>query len=179
MTLPGFAGRLGRLGFLGRSLAWGLAMATITGALTLLVAIGGHASPAARLLFVGAIVVPIALYTGVSLQTRRLNDMGWPALPVIGGWFLAGLLDVGLAHGVPALARPGGGTRLGAVVNVVLALLLLLWPGRDDDPPVRRDRTRAWSTPASLHPPSRPEADTPPSPMVATGHRASFGRRRA
>ena len=108
MVLPGFEGRLGRLGFLGRSIGLGLAMGVATVVLTLLLAFGGHASPGLRLLFVAGIVGPVALYAGLSLQVRRLNDMGWPALPVIGGWFLVGILDVGLAHGVPALARPGG-----------------------------------------------------------------------
>lgn len=179
MALPGFEGRLGRLGFLGRSVAWALAMAAATVVLTLLVAIGGHASPGLRLLFVAGIVVPVALYAGVSLQARRLNDMGWPALPVIGGWFLVSLLDVGLAHGMPALARPGGGTLIGAVVNVVLALILLLWPSRDDDGAPRSERPLERIVPAPRQQNGWPGAEAPPAPVAAMGRRASFGRRRA
>lgn len=179
MALPGFAGRLGRLGFLGRSMALGVATAVAAGGLILLVAIGGHASPAARMLFVGAIIVPIALYAGLSLQTRRLNDMGWPALPVIGGWFLVSVLNVVLAHGVPSLARPGGGTMIGAVVNVVLSLILLLWPSRDDDAPLLRERPGERIMPVPRHQPGWPGADTPPAPAAATGRPASFGHRRA
>lgn len=179
MALPGFEGRLGRLGFLGRSIGLGLAMGVATVVLTLLVAFGGHASPGLRLLFVAGIVGPVALYAGLSLQVRRLNDMGWPALPVIGGWFLVGILDVGLAHGVPALARPGGGTVLGAVVNVVLALLLLLWPGRDEDDPIRRERPPERIVPGLSQPVGWPGAEASPAPVAAAGRPASFGRRRA
>ncbi len=60
----GFEGRLGRLGFLGRSIAWGLATTVAAGVLTVLVSIGGHAAPGLRMLFVAAIVVPVALYAG-------------------------------------------------------------------------------------------------------------------
>lgn len=175
MALPGFEGRLGRLGFLGRSIAWGLATTVAAGVLTVLVSIGGHAALGLRMLFVAAIVVPVALYAGLSLQTRRLNDMGWPALPVIGGWLLVGLLDVGLAHVVPSLARPGGGTVPGAAVNGILALSLLLWPSRDDAGPIPRERIVPGSFPRT----GQPEAATPPAPVAATGRPASFGRRRA
>lgn len=135
MALPGFEGRLGRLGFLGRSIAWSAMTGVAAIVLSILAALGGRASSGMSLLAVGALVLPISLYAGLSLQTRRLNDIGWPALPVIGMWFLLNILDVVLAHVVPTLARSGGGTMLGAFVNAAFMVVLLLCPGGDGASP--------------------------------------------
>ena len=118
----------------------------------------------------------VVLWFSLSLYVRRIRDIGWDPVVVIGGWIVGNLADAVLAGLVPRL--PVGAahhpTVIGGIANPVLSLALLFRPGHDGP-----------DHDAGAAPPRGSRAAFAPPPPVATAaphparQRTEFGRRGA
>jgi uncharacterized membrane protein YhaH (DUF805 family) len=74
-----------------------------------------------------------------TLQSMRFRDIGWDPVCVIPSWIAILIVDTVVAKKFPGLALGPGhhGTAVSALVNLLLFLALLFWPGADyeDSPP--------------------------------------------
>jgi hypothetical protein len=142
-------------------------------------------------------------WTVLSLQARRLRDMGWSPSIVMPAWFALVLVDHAMAGAAASargpmmqIAMAAVGTPVGGIINLGLGLCLLFWPSKtyDTTPPADGNWTQVgapprspepqpalrWLAPASAAsagPPTRParapSSGLPPSGPAPTG----FGRR--
>jgi uncharacterized membrane protein YhaH (DUF805 family) len=174
-----FSGRLNRiqyfLGLLGLGVALFVTIMLFFAFGGLSAVMGGAPKLGALALFalpVGAVWIWISL----SLQARRIRDIGWNPLLVIGCWFAVGVLDRVVALAAPALAMPPlhQTTLLGGLINLAFAGALLFWPGgpEDDFIPMLAEKAPARGRP----PPAAPAAPAAPA-RSATPATAGFGRR--
>jgi len=188
-----FRGRVNRLQYLAGCVGLGvgvvlLAVIVLGGAV---VSAGSDKSAMLKAGLVGLlfliVVVPLYLWISLSLQARRLRDIGWEPIFVIPALFVFDILDRFLALGAPQIAvTPGlmSMSWLGVCVNLGLTLCLFFWPGRpefdvasvfdDEPPPARTSPARPAPTPVATRAPvpSRPAA---PRPVASAP--AGFGRR--
>ena len=177
-----FRGRLGRLQYFVGGLALG--MAIIVPLVMIGVSMFAHggvgAKPPLGLLALFALVaVPLFLWISLSLQARRLRDIGWNPLYVIPAVFAVDLIDQTIARLAPALAvsKISHQTVVGLLINLAFGCALLFWPGRtEDDAP--SDYEPNWQQPSEPPPPAPAapiRAPMPASrPVSAT---PTFGRR--
>lgn len=181
-SLFSFSGRLGRVPYIVGTLTLliGGAMllaGAMVAAVFLVGASGPHASAgAAILLWLPIVIVASLVFASgqLSLQVRRIRDIGWHPGLVIGGWFAVCILDAMLAHAVPSLGLQNHhSTIVGMLCNLAMVGALWFWPGADSDQtpsgiPRIRDRIQ-------------PEPTTEPlrgmTADVSTRPRTGFGRR--
>jgi uncharacterized membrane protein YhaH (DUF805 family) len=109
-----------------------------------------------------------------TLQSMRIRDIGWDPVCVIPAWIAILIVDKVIAGKIPAwsLGQDHNGTVVGALVNLVLFLALMFWPGGN------------YEGPTFGQPPQMPDR---PSPRTAAGSvaadriaratGANFGRR--
>jgi uncharacterized membrane protein YhaH (DUF805 family) len=168
-----FRGRLGRLQFFLDSLALGVACFLFVVAVAFFV-MPAKSTGLAMAVVIGAVVLfaPVVIWVSLSLQARRIRDIGWDPVVVLVGWAALGVLDLVLAKLVPSLAVPDQhGTFIGSFVNLAMSLALLFWPSSDDAgdvsaPPPRMTRLESLGLangpavvlPGAAPPPSRPRA---------------------
>jgi uncharacterized membrane protein YhaH (DUF805 family) len=83
----------------------------------------------------------------LTLQAMRIRDIGWDPVCVIPAWIAIVIVDNVVAGRIPAwsLGHDHQGTAVGALVNFVLFLALMFWPGGD------------YESPDSGHSPSKPD----------------------
>lgn len=79
-----------------------------------------------------AAMVVFALAT-VTLYSMRFRDIGWDPVCVVPAWIALMIVDYVVALKFPHLAigQEHTGTIVGGIVNLVLTLALLFWPGRE------------------------------------------------
>ncbi len=172
--LLGFGGRIGRLRFLFYSIALVAFMGAALAAVILSAPHGAPGSPDipwGALLFCLLVILPATLWASFALQAKRIRDIGWRPLPVIGGYLAATFLDKLVAHAVPRLALHDGGTAFGLAVNLLMAGVLLFWPGNDESDFTPVTFGSSWRPP---EPPAQAVVRRPePQPAAPVG----FGRR--
>jgi uncharacterized membrane protein YhaH (DUF805 family) len=73
----------------------------------------------------------------LTLQAMRIRDIGWDPVCVIPAWIALVIVDNVVAGRIPAwsLGHDHQGTAVGALVNFVLFLALMFWPGGDYESP--------------------------------------------
>ncbi len=135
----GLNARLGRLQFFLASIALAIVMTLIC--FLIAMATFKHASPSAirveDMLRSWPVLGAAGLF-GVAtfmLQSMRIRDIGWDPVCVIPAWFAIMVIDHLAAARFPAWAigQEHQATAVGAIVNLVLMLALLFWPGGDVD----------------------------------------------
>jgi len=179
----GFGGRVNRLQFFFGSLGLGVGLMVLLVPMAMMFVLHGPDTFSAGMdlaLLFGVMAVFAALWVSLSLQTRRIRDIGWNPLIVIPGSIALQVVDLLVARAVPHLAvsQHESGTVFGGLLNLSLSLCLLFWPGGDgaDSSPTRTPKA-----------PKPTKADPQPTPPVVVsrappawnveGPRASFGRR--
>lgn len=130
----GFNARLGRLAYLFCTFVVGC------GYMMLVFGITGNAPASGRtdvLLAQAASSMPLligfyaVLAIAFMLQSMRIRDIGWDPVVVMVGWVALVVADWIVAGKYPehALTYQHTGTVAGALINGVLMLVLLFWPG--------------------------------------------------
>ena len=161
-TILGFGGRIGRLRYLMLSLLLGAVMTALVFAIVfgMMPRGGDRDAGETRMLIAATVIVgPPFVWFTLTLQAKRLRDIGWSPLYVLTGW-------VGI-HIVDAILAPtgSGGTVIGKTIDAAMVLVLLFWPGREPDeqdwePPVFGTTTPATPT-ATVRRPATAAASTP------------------
>lgn len=124
-----FRGRVNRLQYALGNIAVGGALALLAGMLISFIELAPTARPSLTMALDAVFLVfaaPLALWSAVSLQARRLRDIGWEPIIVLPIW-LGALLLAGFA------AQAGLAVTQAAVASLLsLAMLACLygWPGR-------------------------------------------------
>jgi uncharacterized membrane protein YhaH (DUF805 family) len=79
-----------------------------------------------------AAIVFFAIAT-IELYSMRFRDIGWDPVCVVPAWIALMIVDYVVAMKLPHLAigQEHTGTMVGGIVNLVLILALLFWPGSD------------------------------------------------
>jgi uncharacterized membrane protein YhaH (DUF805 family) len=197
-----FRGRIGRLqyfmGVLATAAAFVLPIVAILGALG--VRDAASAGPALALIVLLLVVgAPVAIWVGLSLQARRIRDIGLNPLYVIPILFAIGLADQLVALAVPGLSVAGlhRQTPVGLLVSLATGAALLFWPGKagaappspsaglitPDEPPraAAAEPVRGASAPIRAAPvraaPARPAPVRVAPVRVANAAGVTFGRR--
>lgn len=135
----GFDGRLGRLGYLWRSLVAqvGLTLAMLAGLGFLAVDIRGFDGHSAWGRWLILTVMLLALWANFALVSRRLRDMGFEPTYIVP--FYAALWVVSVVLLEPfAMLHPGSFGMLKhswATLQYAAAIPLLFWPGRPPSEP--------------------------------------------
>ena len=172
-----FRGRIGRMQFFIDGLLSGVGCVVAAIVLAFLVVPARHdAIGIAFFIACFALAGLVVLWFSLSLYVRRIRDIGWDPVVVIGGWIVGNLADAVLAGLVPGLAVGAAhhATIIGSVANPLLSLALLFWPGHDGP-----------DHDAGSAPPRRARAAFAPAAPVATAsphparQRTGFGRRGA
>jgi len=71
----------------------------------------------------------------IELYSMRFRDIGWDPVCVVPAWIALMIVDYVVAMKFPAytFGQEHTGTVVGGIVNLVLTLALLFWPGRNRD----------------------------------------------
>jgi hypothetical protein len=106
-----------------------------------------------------------------TLQSMRIRDIGWDPVCVIPAWIAILIVDHVLAGRVPgwALGQHHQGTVVGGLVNLVLLLAMLFWPGGDHVAPTFGEMPDRPSRGADAH--------APTAARIARATGADYGRR--
>ena len=117
-----FRGRVGRRGYILGSLALGVVLMLLGMMLIGFVELPPTARPSPAMSMEAALLVvlaPLAVWSALSLQARRMRDIGWEPMIGLPMW----IASVGLAQNQPMLAF---------AFCVTMLACLLAWPGRRD-----------------------------------------------
>ena len=125
-----FHGRLTRLEFLGWSFA---ATFIFIGAAILFIVLGvidGRMNAAVTGLIAILAVVVAAMWSGLALQVKRVRDMGFSPLMVIGGLMVFEVIDTLMLRRFVHLSFFPGGlhTAVGELTQLAFIGVLLFWP---------------------------------------------------
>jgi uncharacterized membrane protein YhaH (DUF805 family) len=172
-----FKGRLARLEFLGWSFAaiiaiWLTTTFLVATAIIQFKAAGGGLGTIAIVLLIGLAMCVALIWSGLALAVKRIRDIGYSPLLVIGALFLYNIVDaLVLTYLIPMRAfwPFEQYTIIGGLVNLVYGAALLLLPSEGAD-----------VTPeSSSDAPPRAAAPSPPRPSMAQagGPRRHFGLR--
>ena len=131
-----FRGRINRLQYWLGSMGIGLFVAVVL--LGPLIAGGGAdsaASAGAKLGLLALLAIPtifIAFWVSLSLQARRIRDIGFNPVIVMPLWMLIAVADKLLTPGFPHLSpvQLASPSVVGALINLVGGAALCFWPGR-------------------------------------------------
>ncbi|MDB5431138.1 MAG: hypothetical protein JWP35_2254 [Caulobacter sp.] len=148
------------------------------------------------------LVIPVgigATWISLSLQARRIRDIGWNPVLVLPLWFVAVIVDKAFLPGFPHLSALQWSQQslFGSLLNLALGGALMFWPGNgggragiediagvfdDPDPaPQARERPAYAATPAfdrgdfERQPPRSP-APRDPAPAPQPYGAPAFGR---
>jgi uncharacterized membrane protein YhaH (DUF805 family) len=124
-----FRGRINRLQYFLGNIAVGGALALLAGMLISFIELAPTARPSLTMALDAVFLVfagPLATWSAVSLQARRLRDIGWEPMIVLPMWLgvlvLAGFAaQAGLAVSQAALA---------SLISLAMLACLYGWPGR-------------------------------------------------
>jgi uncharacterized membrane protein YhaH (DUF805 family) len=124
-----FRGRINRLQYFLGNFAVGGALALLAGMLITFAELAPTSRPSLTMALEAVFLVfaaPLAIWCAISLQARRLRDIGWEPLVVMPMWLgalvLAGFAaQVGLALSQAALA---------SLISLAMLACLYGWPGR-------------------------------------------------
>jgi uncharacterized membrane protein YhaH (DUF805 family) len=189
--LLGFGGRMSRLEYFLACLALGFLTMLLVVALVLGFKPHGESMAGVRasmphglVMMLLLVVLPFYLWFSLAFQAKRIRDIGWNPVYVLPGWIAAVTFDRLVAYTIPGLAwGAGGGTLLGTLFNLAMALCLLFWPSRPagngiwygsayhGDLPV--DQTDRAPDPGPRPAAARVSSPTPPFTPTPSG----FGRR--
>jgi len=135
----GLNSRLGRLKFFLATLVLAVAMTAICFVVAMSVLRNvnpANISPRDLLKSSGMIAAMVffAIAT-IELYSMRFRDIGWDPVCVVPAWIALMIVDYVVAMKFPAytFGQEHTGTVVGGIVNLVLTLALLFWPGRDRD----------------------------------------------
>lgn len=140
----GFEGRISRLGYFWRSLALGVGVVTLAlggaAGLTMLVRpLGlGDYEEGSRWLTIA--VALVALWSSFALASRRLRDMGLEPVHIVPLFAALWVVNTELLQPLSRLRPDSFGLLEGswAMLQIIAALPLLLWPGRPARAPAPR-----------------------------------------
>ena len=131
----GLNARLGRLQFIGASIALAIVMALIC----FVIAVNGlvHFPKGVRpeqmtWAMIGWPIIgatAFAMVATVMLQAMRIRDIGWDPVIVIGGWIALTLVNIVVSTKLPGLGHLT--TIVSGIANLVMTGVLLFWPGND------------------------------------------------
>jgi uncharacterized membrane protein YhaH (DUF805 family) len=139
--LFGFNARLGRMHYFLATIGLAVAMTAICFVIAFYVLPNiprAMRSPAALLRAWPTIAAIVFFgWATLTLQAMRIRDIGWDPVCVIPGWIAMIVVDNVVAGRIPAwsLGQGHDGTAVGALVNLVLFLALMFWPGGDYETP--------------------------------------------
>lgn len=133
----GFNNRLGRLQFFLASIVLAVVMTAIC--FVVAMSVLRHITPAnvrpEDLLKSWGTIAAIVFFAVATftLQAMRIRDIGWDPVCVVPAWLALMIVDYVVATRFPHLAinQEHTGTIVGGLVNLVLTLALLFWPGND------------------------------------------------
>jgi uncharacterized membrane protein YhaH (DUF805 family) len=133
----GLNARLGRLHFFLATLVLAVVMTAICFAVAMSVV--RNVTPAnlrpEDILKNSGMIAAIAFFAlaTITLYSMRFRDIGWDPVCVVPAWIALMIVDHVVAGRFPAytMGHENTGTIVGAVVNLVLTLALLFWPGDD------------------------------------------------
>jgi uncharacterized membrane protein YhaH (DUF805 family) len=160
--LFGFNARLGRMHYLLATIAVAVVMTAICFAIVShLVQFTPQAMLSPAALMTSWPTIAAAVFFGwmtFTLQSMRIRDIGWDPVCVIPAWIAIMIVDHVVAGRFPAwsLGQDHQGTAAGALVNFVLFLALMFWPGGDHvspgagHTPIEPDRLRQKRDTTSL-----------------------------
>lgn len=129
--------RLGRLKFFLATLVLAVVMTAIcfVVAMSVLRNINPANVRADDLLKNGGMIAAIVFFAiaTIELYSMRFRDIGWDPVCVVPAWIALMIVDYVVAMKFPHLAigQEHTGTMVGGIVNLVLILALLFWPGGD------------------------------------------------
>jgi uncharacterized membrane protein YhaH (DUF805 family) len=154
--LFGFNARLGRMHYFLATIALAVVMTAICFAIAMLLF---QQTPSAMLpsaLMMSWPVIIAMVFFGwmtFTLQSMRIRDIGWDPVCVIPAWVAILIVDHVIAGRVPAwaLGQDHQGTIVGALVNLVLFLAMMFWPGGDHAAPMFGDTPDRPSRGAGTH----------------------------
>jgi uncharacterized membrane protein YhaH (DUF805 family) len=137
--LFGFNARLGRMHYFLATIGLAVVMTAICFAIAFYVLPGTPRAMLSRAALMTAWPTIAAMvffgWATLTLQAMRIRDIGWDPVCVIPAWITIVLVDNVVAGRIPAwsLGHDHQGTAVGALVNLVLFLALMFWPGGDYD----------------------------------------------
>jgi uncharacterized membrane protein YhaH (DUF805 family) len=135
-----FRGRINRLQYFAGNFALCLALALAATLMFVNIAAGARSGGLGSIGL--GLVLELAFlltwyWTVLSLQARRLRDMGWSPSIVMPAWFALALVDRLIAGGAASgrglmmqIAMAVVGTPVGGLINLALGLCLLFWPSK-------------------------------------------------
>jgi uncharacterized membrane protein YhaH (DUF805 family) len=181
-----FRGRINRLQYFGGLV--GLFVSVLVAALVAVLSVGDlsalrdQPSRLVPVLLIAVLAVPVWVWISLSIQARRIRDIGLNPLLVIPACLVVETIVHAFGASVPAGAPTASlGAVLSMLVDFAYSLGLLFWPGRPHDDGQPR---ASWADKVVL--PSAPSAPAPSMPMtpsLADGPAAqpagpvTFGRR--
>jgi uncharacterized membrane protein YhaH (DUF805 family) len=179
-----FRGRIGRLRYFLGSMALSMPLVLmIVGIIGVVVSAGGGKLPLIPLLVMAlfaVVSIPVFLYSSLSMQARRIRDIGWNPLYVIPAWIGVGVIDRLIAQAFPALSigHLHFQTLPGLLLNLAFGLVLLFWPGGGDvDSASSRGADRPRPTTLAATPGPAYPARGATTAQRPAGARTSFGLR--
>jgi uncharacterized membrane protein YhaH (DUF805 family) len=172
-----FKGRINRLTYFVRLLSLAFTFGSLVG----LGAVAGALREAPLLLLLLLAGLVVYVWGSLSLQARRIRDIGWNPVIIIPVWMLASAVDIAIAT-FQASARVGvpHESIVGAIGNGCMSLALLFWPGRpSDDAPSSSGAAWAPRTTPAASPaaPTLARAAAPVGRAPTPGAATTFGRR--
>jgi uncharacterized membrane protein YhaH (DUF805 family) len=131
----GLNSRLGRLQFFLATLVLAVVMTAIC--FVVVMSVLGNVTPAnirpEDLLKSRGMIAAIAFFAiaTITLYSMRFRDIGWDPVCVVPAWIALMIVDYVVAMRFPAytFGQEHTGTIVGGIVNLVLTLALLFWPG--------------------------------------------------
>jgi uncharacterized membrane protein YhaH (DUF805 family) len=143
--LFGFNVRLGRMHYFLATIALAVVMTAICFAIAMLLFQQSPSEMLPSALTMSWPVITAAAFFGwmtFTLQSMRIRDIGWDPVCVIPAWIAILIVDHVVAGRVPAWAfgEHHQGTIVGGLVNLVLLLAMMFWPGGDYADPDRPSR---------------------------------------
>ena len=124
-----FRGRINRLQYFLGNFAVGGALALLAGMLITFIELAPTSRPSLVMVWDAVFLVfagPLALWSGVSLQARRLRDIGWEPLIVMPIWVGALVLAGFAAQAGFAMSQ----AALASMISLAMLACLYGWPGR-------------------------------------------------
>ena len=127
--------RLGRLHFFLATLVLGVVMTAICWviAMSLLRNVNPASFRPEDLFKSGGMIAAMVLFglATITLYSMRFRDIGWDPVCVVPAWIALMIVDYAVAMRFPAyaLGQEHTGTIAGGIVNLVLTLALIFWPG--------------------------------------------------
>jgi uncharacterized membrane protein YhaH (DUF805 family) len=172
--LFGFNVRLGRMNYFLATIALAVVMTAICFVIAMLLFQQTPSEMLPSALTMSWPVIAAMVFFGwmtFTLQAMRIRDIGWDPVCVIPAWIAILMVDHVVAGRVPAWAfgQEHQGTIVGGLVNLVLLLAMMFWPGGDH------------VASASGEMPDRPsrgvDAHAPTAARIARATGGDFGRR--